>query len=40
VQMMKESIKTVAPAFNTRRMAKQYVQQFYASALGLQAPMD
>jgi starch phosphorylase len=35
VQVMKASIKSVAPAFNTRRMAKQYVEQFYVGALGL-----
>lgn len=35
VRVMKEAIKSVAPAFNTRRMAKQYVQEFYAGTLGM-----
>jgi starch phosphorylase len=35
VQVMKNAIKTVAPRFSTRRMAKEYVSRFYAPALGL-----
>jgi glycogen phosphorylase len=35
VRVMKRAIKTVAPHFGTRRMLKEYVDTFYASALGL-----
>ncbi|MGC8723908.1 MAG: alpha-glucan family phosphorylase [Acidobacteriota bacterium] len=35
VRRMKESIKTVAPLFGTRRMVREYVEQFYVAALGL-----
>ncbi len=35
VQVMKTAIKSVAPAFNSRRMVKEYVDQFYIRALGL-----
>jgi starch phosphorylase len=35
VQVMKEAIKSVAPTFGTRRMAKEYVRRFYVPALGL-----
>jgi starch phosphorylase len=35
VQVMKESIKRVAPQFSTRRMVKEYVNRFYVEALGL-----
>lgn len=37
VQVMKESIKRVAPQFSTRRMVKEYVNRFYVEALGLNA---
>jgi starch phosphorylase len=35
VQVMKAAIKSVAPAFSSRRMVKEYVDQFYVRALGL-----
>lgn len=35
VQVMKAAIKSVAPAFSTRRMLKEYVERFYLRALGL-----
>jgi starch phosphorylase len=35
VRRMKESIKTVAPLFGTRRMVREYVERFYVPALGL-----
>jgi glycogen phosphorylase len=35
VKVMKASIKSVAPAFSTRRMVKEYVNRFYVPALGL-----
>jgi starch phosphorylase len=35
VRVMKAAIKSVAPAFSTRRMVKEYVEQFYVRALGL-----
>jgi starch phosphorylase len=35
VQVMKAAIKSVAPAFSTRRMVEEYVGQFYLRALGL-----
>lgn len=38
VRVMKEAIKTVAPQFSTRRMAKEYVHLFYTPALGLRTP--
>jgi starch phosphorylase len=34
VQVMKASIKSVAPVFSTRRMVKEYVERFYVQALG------
>jgi starch phosphorylase len=34
VRMMKESIKSVAPYFSTRRMVKEYVHRFYLNAVG------
>jgi starch phosphorylase len=37
VQVMKASIKSVAPVFSTRRMVKEYVERFYVQALGLGA---
>jgi starch phosphorylase len=36
VQVMKAAIKSVAPVFGTRRMAKEYVKHFYVPALGLE----
>jgi glucan phosphorylase len=30
---MKEAIKSVAPQFSSRRMLKEYVNQFYVQAL-------
>jgi starch phosphorylase len=38
VHVMKAAIKSVSPRFSTRRMAKEYVAQFYAQALGLDRP--
>jgi starch phosphorylase len=35
VQVMKASIKSVAPAFSARRMVKEYAERFYARALGM-----
>jgi starch phosphorylase len=35
VRVMKAAIKGVAPVFSTRRMLKEYVEQFYLQALGL-----
>ncbi len=35
VKVSKTAIKSVAPAFSTRRMVKEYVNLFYASALGM-----
>jgi starch phosphorylase len=35
VQVIKMSIKSVAPAFSARRMVKEYVERFYVRALGL-----
>ncbi len=35
VKIMKAAIKSVAPVFSTRRMVKEYVDRFYASALAL-----
>ncbi len=37
VHVMKQAIKTVAPAFGARRMVKEYVRRFYAPAFGLEA---
>ena len=36
VKVMKASIKRVAPAFSARRMVKEYVNGFYAPALGIE----
>ena len=36
VQVMKAAIKSVSPQFSARRMAKEYVTQFYAKALGIE----
>jgi len=33
VRVMKESIKSTAPAFSSRRMVKEYALKFYQSAL-------
>jgi starch phosphorylase len=35
VQVMKTAIKSIAPAFNSRRMVKEYVDRFYVRAFGL-----
>jgi starch phosphorylase len=35
VQVIRMSIKSVAPAFSARRMVKEYVERFYVRALGL-----
>ena len=35
VQVMRASIKRVAPAFGARRMVKEYVERFYVQALGM-----
>jgi starch phosphorylase len=35
VQVMKASIKSVAPAFGVRRMVREYVERFYVQALGV-----
>jgi starch phosphorylase len=37
VQVMKAAISSVAPAFSTRRMVKEYANRFYTQALGLTA---
>jgi starch phosphorylase len=37
VQVMKSAIKSVPPRFSTRRMAKEYVTQFYVRALGIES---
>jgi starch phosphorylase len=34
VQVMKAAIKSISPRFSARRMAKEYVAQFYTQALG------
>jgi starch phosphorylase len=34
VQVMKASIKSVAPIFSTRRMVQEYVERSYVQALG------
>jgi starch phosphorylase len=36
VKVMKAAIKSAAPVFGTRRMAKEYVKRFYVPALGLE----
>ena len=33
VQMMKESIKSIAPVFSSRRMVKEYVNRYYPLVL-------
>jgi len=38
VRVMKEAIRTVAPAFSTRRMAKEYTTRLYARALAPDPP--
>jgi len=40
VVIMKEAIRTIAPAFSMRRMVKQYVTEFYVPALGRGQLMD
>jgi starch phosphorylase len=35
VRVMKAAIKSVAPQFSSRRMLKEYVNQFYVEALGI-----
>jgi starch phosphorylase len=40
VAVMKEAIKTVAPAFSMRRMVKEYVESLYLPALALGARID
>lgn len=40
VAVMKEAIRTVAPAFSARRMVKDYVRNLYIPALGLGRRMD
>ncbi|MCJ7549966.1 MAG: alpha-glucan family phosphorylase, partial [Anaerolineae bacterium] len=35
VQVMKASIKSVAPAFSARRMVKEYTERFYLRVLGM-----
>jgi starch phosphorylase len=37
VQVMKASLKSVAPGFSARRMVKEYVERFYVQALSLGA---
>jgi starch phosphorylase len=37
VQVMKAAIKSVAPTFSARRMVREYVEQFYLQALGMEA---
>ncbi|MGA8553791.1 MAG: alpha-glucan family phosphorylase [Candidatus Acidiferrales bacterium] len=38
VRTMKAAIKSVAPQFSSRRMLKEYVNQFYVKALGIKKP--
>ena len=33
IKMMKESIRSIAPYFNTSRMAGEYVERFYLRAM-------
>ena len=33
IQVMKAAMRSVAPAFSTRRMAKEYAERFYIAAL-------
>ena len=33
VRMMKESIRTVGPMFSTRRMVKEYTENYYVPAM-------
>ncbi|MEJ2367581.1 MAG: alpha-glucan family phosphorylase [Acidobacteriota bacterium] len=40
VRKMKHAVKTVAPVFCSRRMVKEYVERFYAPALGLSTIRD
>jgi starch phosphorylase len=40
MQIVKESIRTVIPAFSARRMVKQYVEEMYAPALALVRQKD
>jgi starch phosphorylase len=40
VQVMKAAIRSVAPAFSTRRMVKEYTRRFYTQALGLTGNED
>jgi len=40
LQVVKQSIRTVMPAFAARRMVKQYVEQMYTPALGLTRQHD
>jgi starch phosphorylase len=37
VQVMKASIKSIAPAFSARRMVREYVERFYVPSLGIQS---
>ena len=39
LKMMKTSIKTIAPFFNTERMVKEYVHQMYLPALTAEAQL-
>ncbi len=39
IEMMKASIKTVAPMFNTDRMVSEYVNQMYVSTANTSAPV-
>jgi starch phosphorylase len=38
LRVVRRSIETVAPAFSARRMLKEYVDRFYATAAGVVAP--
>jgi starch phosphorylase len=40
LQVVKESIRTVVPAFSARRMVKQYVEEMYAPAMALVRQKD
>ena len=40
LQIVKESIRTVIPAFSARRMVKQYVEEMYAPAMALVRQKD
>lgn len=38
LRMVKESIRSLAPFFNTRRMVKEYLQEMYLPAMEAASP--